>query len=468
MSGDPSDSRRDAAPAVDRSAPTDTESSAIDGLRAVHLVVFHQDGARSHRLVEGRTVTIGRAVECDVQVDAVALSRKHFCVTEGSPPIVCDLGSANGTKVNGRRIAHGERTEVELGALIEAGGVFFMLKERDPLFKPPPPPDSGAPRSNAPRVVVAEDAMTRLHALVDLVARSDISVLVVGETGVGKEVISAAVHRRSPRADKPYVRLNCAALPETLLESEIFGYEKGAFTGAAQAKQGLIELAHEGTLFLDEIGEMPLATQAKLLRVLENGELLRIGALRPKQVDVRFIAATNADVPALVASGAFRRDLFFRLNGITVPIPPLRERIAEIAPLARLFLEQAATRLGRSVPTLPKELLDLLVRHSWPGNVRELKNVMDRAVTLCTGARLQPEHVILDRVEGADAKAGPTSRPPGGRLMRMDADTERRLIMQALEQAGGNQSRAAEILGVSRRTLVNRLGEYGIRRPRHS
>jgi transcriptional regulator with PAS, ATPase and Fis domain len=324
--------------------------------------------------------------------------------------------------------------------------------------------------------------MARLHELVERVARASIPVLVVGETGVGKEVISAELHRRSARAHKPLVSLNCAALPESLLESELFGYEKGSFTGALSAKQGLIEAADTGTLLLDEIGEMPLSTQAKLLRVLENGELFRIGSTKPRTVDVRFIAATNRHLPTLVTRGAFRRDLYYRLNGITIPVPPLRERPSEIPALASHLLAVAARRARRAPPQIPQEVLRTLVGHSWPGNIRELRNVMERALTLCRGEQLTLEHILIDP-ELPEGDEAPTAERPSlsqptpvtalpaatgerGRLMRMDAATERALILQALEQAGGNQSKASEILGISRRTLINRLDEYGMKRPR--
>ncbi len=324
--------------------------------------------------------------------------------------------------------------------------------------------------------------MARLHGLVDQVARSDISVLVIGETGVGKEVISAAIHQRSPRAGKPFVKLNCAALPEPLLESELFGHERGAFTGAAQTKPGLIEAAHGGTLFLDEIGEMPPATQSKLLRVFEGGEIQRVGSLRPRTVDVRLIAATNRNLPALLAKGAFRRDLYFRLNGITIPIPPLRERSSEIPALAAFFLERAAKRAGRTPPKLGPDVLTMLASHSWPGNIRELKNAMDRAVTLCQEGTLRPEHVSLESaVSVLEETAVPATstrntplptEPPAlqqtGRLIRTDPATEKTLLMDALERTGGNQSKASTILGISRRTLINRMDEYGLKRPRKS
>ncbi len=467
--------------------PTLTETRALvrSGL---FLVSVQKNGMRAVRLRNDRPITVGRAPECDVQIDTQLLSRVHFSVSTGDPVVVEDLQSSNGTKVNGRTIPPGVPTALDVGSLIEAGGIFFVLKDYVPDEAIPESVAAlrlaGADHSPLREVVVADESMRRLHELVELVARSNISVLVTGETGVGKEVISQAVHKRSSRADKPFVSLNCAALPETLLESELFGYERGAFTGAVQAKQGLIESAHEGTLFLDEIGEMPLATQAKLLRVLENGELTRIGAVKPRVVDVRFIAATNRDLPALVAQGEFRRDLYYRLNGITIPVPPLRERTQEIAPLAQLFLELAARRAGRRAPRLAGDVVPMFLAHSWPGNIRELRNVMDRALALCTGDQVRLNHVMLDppmpdavsvgplspRAMSAEPITGrmtmPSSLPAPGRLLRIDPDAERKLIEDALQRATGNQAKAAELLGVSRRTLINRLDEYMIKRPR--
>jgi transcriptional regulator with PAS, ATPase and Fis domain len=468
--------------------PTQTETRALvrSGL---YLVTVHKDGMRALRLRPDRPATVGRSPDCDVAIDTPLLSRVHFevrQVTPGGSVALTDLRSSNGTKVNGKPVTPGNPTPIEVGCLVEAGGVFFVLRDHVPSDVMPPS-EGALPITHADvvplnGVVVADDSMQRLHELVDLVARSNIAVLVTGETGSGKEVISEAVHVRSSRADKPFVSLNCAALPETLLESELFGYERGAFTGANQTKQGLIESAHEGTLFLDEIGEMPLPTQAKLLRVLENGEITRIGALKPRVVDVRFIAATNRDLPALVARGEFRRDLYFRLNGITIPVPPLRERASEIAPLAQHFLELGSKKAGRRAPSLAPDVLPRLLAHSWPGNIRELRNVMDRALALCAGSLVRSEHVILDPpMPDADLVTGkiaslspqpmPSAAPPAGgdkvgRLMRLDPDTERRMIEDALEKAGGNQGRAAELLGISRRTLINRLDEYAIKRPR--
>jgi transcriptional regulator with PAS, ATPase and Fis domain len=437
----------------------------------LQLVVLRDDRSQPHDLPPERTVVIGRAPDCDIRVEVPSMSRHHFKLHIRQPVTIEDLGGANGTKLNGVRVDPNLAVPIEVGNLIEAGGVFFTLRYAAARAALAMPVAKAARR--APDVVVQDASMERIHGLVEMVARSNIPVLVIGETGVGKEIISASIHQKSPRADKAYVKLNCAALPETLLESELFGYERGAFTGATQSKQGLIEAAHEGSLFLDEIGEMPLPTQAKLLRVLENGEVLRLGALKPRIVDVRFIAATNRPLPELLEAGQFRRDLYFRLNGITIPVPPLRERAGEVPALVHFFLERAAKQSGRRAPAVAREVLELLSSHTWPGNIRELKNTVERALTLCSGSELRPEHVMLDHdvthlVEGrADAGAvrGKPAEPEArGRLLRMDAATERAIIVRALDEAGGNQTRAAKSLGISRRTLVNRIGEYGLRR----
>jgi transcriptional regulator with PAS, ATPase and Fis domain len=331
--------------------------------------------------------------------------------------------------------------------------------------------------------------MQRLYELASRVAQSHISVLVRGETGVGKELLAEAIHKRSPRAKGPFVRINCAAFSESLLESELFGHERGAFTGAVRAKPGLIEMAHGGTLFLDEVGEMPSAVQVKLLRVLEDRTLLRVGGLEPQSVDVRFVAATHQDLEACVARGTFRQDLFFRINGFTLNIPPLRERVGEIAVMSRFFLERLAAEQGCPPPALTPEALGFLERHSWPGNLRELRNVMGRALVFCRGEPIRPEHLVFDSSQRSSpltppsmpalpmepmapaALSRPTSPshpavPTSGTLGEDLAALERQRILEALEQCAGNQTRAAKLLGISRRTLVTRLGMYGVPRPR--
>ena len=316
--------------------------------------------------------------------------------------------------------------------------------------------------------IVASPAMIELYRLVDRVAASDINVLIHGETGAGKEAVAAALHQRSPRSEERYLCINCASFSETLLESELFGHEKGAFTGATQAKLGLLEAAGAGTVFLDEIGEMTSSLQARLLRALEAREILRVGGTEPRKLRARFVAATNRDLEEEIAAGSFRQDLYFRLNGITLTVPPLRERREEIDLLARLFLERAARQSGRSAPALDPPALELLRFYAWPGNVRELKNVMERAQLLCTGSVITDEHLPRDKMRPRSAPPlEPPASPPDPRNLRQrHRELERSAIEDALARCAGNQTRAAELLNIPRRTFCNRLKEYGIGRPR--
>jgi len=346
----------------------------------------------------------------------------------------------------------------------------------------------------------APDSVT---PLVRRVAQSQINVLIFGETGAGKEVMARTLHELSPRATKPLVSINCAALSETLLEGELFGFEKGAFTGAAQAKAGVIESADGGTLFLDEIGELPIGMQAKLLRVIEMKQVQRLGAVRPRDLDVRFVAATHRDLDAEVLGGRFRQDLLFRLNGMSLVVPPLRERADEIEPLADLFLSRFAEQMELSpLPVLSAEARRVLHGYRWPGNVRELRNVMERALVLCTDGVITPNELpleklstkMLDRptmVASRNAPAPPPVTSPSMNLVtseqpiltrsgaaadqdraaikaRVAAESgaERQKILDALDASGGNQTEAATLLGISRRTLINRIEQYDIPRPR--
>jgi len=307
-------------------------------------------------------------------------------------------------------------------------------------------------------------------------------VLITGETGVGKELIAHTVHGNSLRSQRELVVLNCAAIPEGLVESELFGYERGAFSGAVSPKPGLFEVAHGSTLFLDEIGELPLSVQAKLLRVLETGDVSRLGSVRPTRVDVRIVAATNRHLPTEVARGAFRADLYYRLNGVTLWIPPLRERPDDIEALARHFAEKCSTGVGLE---FGKEALDALLAHPWPGNVRELKSVVERAVLIARGGVVAPPDLMLDAAPNAlpigtpeqagevtaeiqdCARFSPEELPTGA----VRAEIERRELRrtkEALERTAGNQTEAARLLGISRRTLMNRMDRLGISRPRKS
>jgi transcriptional regulator with GAF, ATPase, and Fis domain len=334
--------------------------------------------------------------------------------------------------------------------------------------------DCDAPEALAADRVVAAGALERMDHIVDRVAHSLINVLIRGETGAGKEVLARRIHERSPRAGR-MVSINCAALSESLLESELFGHEMGAFTGALKRKVGLLESADGGTVFLDEIGEMPLATQAKLLRALEQREVTRVGALRPVPIDARFVAATNRHVEEDVAAGRFRADLYFRINGITLTLPPLRERVDEIEPLARAFAEDVSRQMGlSSAPRLSAESLTVLHRWRWPGNIRELRNVIQRAVLLCgDDTVITPAHLIIDDI-GPSLPVPPRAQhpvavpPPIGSPARAAAgiEDERERVVVALQQCAGNQAHAAKLLGISRGTLIKRVVDFGLPRPR--
>jgi DNA-binding NtrC family response regulator len=312
-------------------------------------------------------------------------------------------------------------------------------------------------------VIVAEPSMVRLFALVERVAVAPMSVLVNGETGTGKEIIAEALHVLGPRAGGPLVKINCAALPENLLESELFGHEPGAFSGAVGVKRGLFEEAHGGTLFLDEIGEMSPSLQAKLLRVLEDGVVRRIGATRGARFDVRIVAATHRDLRAAAAEGTFREDLFYRLGAMRVEIPPLRDRPREIPLLAERFVADSAQRAGKSPPSLRAETLAVLRHYGWPGNIRELRNVMGSATLLCEGAEVTLAHLPTELSEG-EASEPPVAAPaapasPVGHvpLMQEIRELEIRRITDALTACGGNRTKAAEMLGMPRRTLMYKI-----------
>ena len=301
-------------------------------------------------------------------------------------------------------------------------------------------------------IVAQSEAMKRVLDEVRRVARVDSTVLLSGESGVGKEALARLVHDESGRAAQPFVAVNCAAVPEALMESELFGHVRGAFTGAAQDRVGLFEAANRGTLLLDEVGDLPLPMQVKLLRVLQEREVRRVGENRSRGVDVRVLAATHRDLAAEVAAGRFRQDLYYRLNVIEIHIPPLRERRDDLLALARRFLTETATRLKVPVTAFSPRAADLLLQWSWPGNVRELQNVVERALVLARGSRIEPEDLPEEvrRLQAAEPLSG------SQRL----ADIERRHIERVLEDAGGNRTRAAAILGIGPATLFRKLKAY--------
>jgi DNA-binding NtrC family response regulator len=323
--------------------------------------------------------------------------------------------------------------------------------------------------AGGPEAPVCRDpAMAALLARAEQLARADASVLITGESGTGKEVLARHIHAQSRRTRGPFVALNCAALPETLLESELFGHEKGAFSGALAARKGKFEQAEGGTLLLDEIGEMDPRLQAKLLRAIQEREVDRLGGTSPVKVDVRILAATNRDLPAEVRAGRFREDLYFRLNVVQLRIPPLRERPGDILPLAEHFAARYADANGLPRRALAPAAAARLAGHPWPGNVRELENTIHRAVLLAGGAEIGPEAIELLAATAEPALAGaaapaPAALPPDpiaalvGRRME---EVERELILETLGRCLGNRTRAAEILGISIRTLRNKLAEY--------
>ncbi|WP_342375840.1 sigma-54 dependent transcriptional regulator [Myxococcus stipitatus] len=298
------------------------------------------------------------------------------------------------------------------------------------------------------------------------VAPSPATVLVLGESGTGKELVARALHAQSPRADGPLVSVNCAAIPEGLLESELFGHEKGAFTGALTAHAGLVEAAHGGTLFLDEVGELPAPAQARLLRMLQDGEVRRVGSTRPRKVDVRIVAATHRDLPRRVQEGAFRQDLYFRLRVVEIRLPPLRERGEDLPVLARHLLEKACRKVGRAPMTLSPETLAALSTHPWPGNVRELENALERAVILADGPLVTPDLLALelparDAAEEALEPAEPEADEPGGGSME---DYFRRFVLEHQEHMG--ETELARRLGISRKALWERRQKMGLPRTR--
>jgi transcriptional regulator with AAA-type ATPase domain len=556
------------------------------------LLVMSRRGAHTVALPRDAEVTIGRGDACEVRIEDDKISRRHATLRTAGGIELLDLGSRNGTIVNGRRLAPHETvvltvgdvvalgssvvrlqcrvksavkvwTTVEYAARLEAvraeaaatSGAFALLLLRvQPLARPGAsdattlestrgdlmgrdvdsafaqvlraqdvvaPADVSSyrvilrdvdeasarklgrqlsaslaamgvraqvgvatfPREGTTRSeleVAAEGAlsdvgylpvtggramghvMRGLDQLVTRVAPSEINVVVSGETGVGKEVVATAIHARSPRASGPFVGLNCAALSESLFESELFGYERGAFTGATRAKPGLLEAAEGGTLFFDEVAEMSLSAQAKLLRVLEQRQVLRLGSIRPKSIDVRVVSATNKDLEREVSERRFRQDLYFRLNGICIRIPPLRDRLDEIEPLAKQFLDAVCLTSKQPVtPTLAPGALDALRGYDWPGNIRELRNVIERALLLSSGGVIRAEHLGLHGASGGTLNVAPGPAGLDGRQ-----EDERRRIVEALERCVWNQTYAAELLGISRRTLVTRLQRYGIARPR--
>ncbi|NOT43557.1 MAG: sigma-54-dependent Fis family transcriptional regulator [Acidobacteria bacterium] len=329
--------------------------------------------------------------------------------------------------------------------------------------------EEAAERRGAPRIIGEHPSLRQVIERLHRAAASDATVLLTGESGTGKELFARALHALGPRADGPFVAINCAAIPEGLLETELFGHERGAFTGASSRKPGRFELAHRGTLFLDEIGEMPLSLQSRILRVLQEKTFERVGGTVPLHVDVRLVAATNRDLHSMVAARTFRDDLFFRLSVFPVEIPPLRQRTGDVSRLAHCFVDRFRRDMNKPALTLSVAALAALEAYAWPGNVRELQNCIERAVILCDGDQIQPSHLHLT-TRATDA-AAPTRDPwedidlsgtLDEALRRVVVEAERRAITRALRDAHGNEERAADLLRVGPRLLRQKRTEHRI------
>ncbi len=433
------------------------------------LVVETDDAGSLVPLKRGGVYLLGRDGECDIVVQHRSVSRNHarLHVDDALTLGVEDLGSRNGTSIRGTAIAKGSRARLASGDSAVLGSVSIFVNRRDRARgQSPLDPDR----------VVLDPQVLRLYSMLDAVAASPLNMLVFGETGTGKDGFASEAHRRSGRAQRPLVGINCAALPESLLEAELFGFERGAFTGATGAKIGLLEAADGGSLLLDEIGDMPLSLQAKLLRVIENGEIRRLGGVKSRTVDIRYIATTHRDLRAMCDLGQFRLDLFFRLHGVAITLPPLRQRPIEVLPLAEAFARAMARTAGKPIPNITVEAKRLLQERSWPGNVRELRNTIERAVFLCGGGDIEAKHVaevpqltaplsFRAPTESIESPSSTRTSPPPS-LADEVGEIEKVRILEALATCAGNQSAAAKLLGVTRATLIGRMNKYGMLRPR--
>ena len=343
----------------------------------------------------------------------------------------------------------------ELKILMEKALEFYHLRTENLALK-----ERLGARFDFSKIIGRGLKMKEVFETLSLVAPTDATVLILGESGTGKELVANSIHQNSKRASQPFIKVSCAALPETLLESELFGHEKGAFTGAIARREGRFQLAHRGTLFLDEVGEMSPATQTKLLRVLQEKEFEPLGSPRTLKVDVRLVAATNKNLDREVKEGRFREDLFYRLNVVPIFLPPLRERKEDIPALAAHFFALFRDKNKKELRDLSGKALDLLTRYDWPGNIRELENCIERAVIMARGEVIAPADLPpgIQALSSAEKELAGLALPSGVSLQ----EVEKTLILKTLEDTGGNRTRAAEILGINRRTLQNKLKDYGI------
>ena len=464
--------RAGAGPYGDTTLSLSTRSLLLQPGLTWSLLVVERGSSCMVPLPSGGEVVVGRGNEADLLVDDRSVSRRHARIrVEAGSVSVADLDSRNGVRVNGAPCI-GERA-LEAGDVVAIGDVTLILRgvREAPTLR-------DAERSGADpaglvtltlgerEIVLADGAMVRLFSLIERLAASDVPVLVVGETGTGKEHAAYAVHHGSARRAAPFVAVNCAAIPDSLFESEFFGHEKGAFSGAHTARIGLFERAAGGTLFLDELGELSAGAQAKLLRVLEGGRFSRVGDTRERKADVRVVAATNRDLGVEAREKRFRHDLYYRLTSAVVLIPPLRERPADVPVLARRFLAAARLRAGKAPLTIAPAAMLALARHTWPGNVRELKNAMEFVAAAVTDGVVEQESLPATLAVAAVASAPETRAPttPMRPLAEEVSELERRRIEEALVVAGGVKSRAAQLISMPERTFRHKLRQYGIGR----
>jgi DNA-binding NtrC family response regulator len=394
--------------------------------------------------------TVGKDPSCDLVIQDPFMSGRHLKVTrrEGHFHVV-DTNSTNGTWMGSVRVYE---VLVGLPTTLRLGETELILE-----------PVSATRKELSFHGIIGNDSSVRqLTELIERVAPSSATVAILGESGTGKELVARALHECSQRAEKPFIPVNCAAISKELIESELFGHEKGSFTGATNARKGAFEEADGGTLFLDEIGELPLDLQAKLLRALENGEIKRVGASRPAHVDVRVVAATNRDLLSTVRDGRFREDLYYRLCVVPLHLPPLRSRKGDILGLAEHFLRMYSPR-GQTVRLSPAAV-ERLQQHSWPGNIRELRNVVHRALLLRKGANIEPTDLTFDQEVNRDTGVSVPDLPPGMTLEQMLLKLERQIVEAALRRYNNNRERVARELGVARSTLFKRLKEWGLTR----
>ena len=442
--------------------------------RAGRFRLLVVDGATSSLMdlpLEGELL-IGRAPEADVRLADRSVSRRHARLLLGEGQVrIADKESHNGVRVNGTLLTH--VYALRPGDVVSIGEVNLVLysASAEPPEAPATPAEASELVLGERTVVVADPAMQRLYALIRRLAASTLPVLILGETGAGKENAAFAVHHWSPRAGKPFVALNCATLSETLVESELFGHEKGSFTGAAATKTGLLETAEGGTVFLDEVGELSLAVQAKLLRALETRRILRVGGTREREIDLRIVAATHRHLEREVEAGRFRKDLFFRLGAATVVLPPLRDRRGEIRVLAERFLAEACATAGREPLALAPATLAVLERHAWPGNVRELKHTLEFVAVTAAESPVEPHH-LPERLQptSAPAPSAPSvlaeaEEEPTPRALPLAEELkalERKHMEDALRATHGVKVQAARLLGMPLRTFTFKCKQYGL------